>query len=188
MGLEQVHRKPPWSSEHHLALFPDFPSFTRLGATSSMKLPAAVSFFLLLVASCNSFYLPGVTPVEYQKGSLVRIKVNSLTSTKTAIPYDFYSLPFCLPFGKNPKAQVCFLPSLLAFSEKVENFGEILWGDSIKPSLYVAHLGVNVTCRRVCQRQFYTKGEQCPPPPPFSACHMSTFSFAFLSVRLPLFA
>lgn len=78
---------------------------------------------LCLVLLCKhsiAFYVPGVTPVEYPIGSPVRIKVNSITSTKTAIPYDFYDLPFCRPWGTNPKPQV-------------ENFGEILWGDSIKP-------------------------------------------------------
>jgi transmembrane 9 superfamily protein 2/4 len=69
-----------------------------------------------------------------------------MTSTKTAIPYDYYSLPFCKPFNKNPKAQV-------------ENFGEILWGDSIKPSLYAAHMGVNVTCRRLCNPRTYDAKE-----------------------------
>eukprot|EP00667_Euglena_gracilis_P011086 EG_transcript_11308 len=95
---------------------------------------------LCLVLLCKhsiAFYVPGVTPVEYPIGSPVRIKVNSITSTKTAIPYDFYDLPFCRPWGTNPKPQV-------------ENFGEILWGDSIKPSPYITHMGVNVTCRRVC--------------------------------------
>ena len=61
----------------------------------------------LLVGLAEAFYLPGVTPVEYPTGSLVRVKVNSITSTKTAIPYDYYSLPFCMPYKKNPKAQVC---------------------------------------------------------------------------------
>jgi len=84
--------------------------------------------------------------VEYPMGSIVRIKVNAITSTKTAIPYDYYSLPFCMPSGKNPKAQV-------------ENFGEILAGDSIKPSLYVGNMGVNVACRRLCPSVTYTPKE-----------------------------
>ena len=63
----------------------------------------------LAIGVAHAFYLPGVTPVEYPVGSLVRVKVNSMTSTKTAIPYDYYSLPFCKPFNKNPKAQVCML-------------------------------------------------------------------------------
>lgn len=94
-------------------------------------------FFSSIIFSASGFYLPGVTPVEYPIGSPLRIKVNSITSTKTAIPYDFYDLPFCRPGGAVPKPQV-------------ENFGEILWGDSIKPSPYVVHMGVNLTCRRAC--------------------------------------
>lgn len=30
-------------------------------------------------------------------GAQVRLYVNKLTSTKTQIPFDYYSLPFCHP-------------------------------------------------------------------------------------------
>jgi transmembrane 9 superfamily member 2/4 len=47
--------------------------------------------------------------------------VNKLTSTKTQIPYDYYSLPFCKPHK----------PGLQA-----ENLGEVLSGDRIENSVY----------------------------------------------------
>ena len=34
-----------------------------------------------------------------------------------------------------------------------------MWGDSIKPSLYAAHMGVNVTCRRLCNPRTYDAKE-----------------------------
>eukprot|EP01012_Entosiphon_sulcatum_P007832 TRINITY_DN140_c0_g1_i1.p1 TRINITY_DN140_c0_g1~~TRINITY_DN140_c0_g1_i1.p1 ORF type:complete len:643 (-),score=107.39 TRINITY_DN140_c0_g1_i1:235-2163(-) len=101
-----------------------------------MLLPAV--WCVLLLGATRAVYLPGVTPVEYPPNHPLRMKTNSITSTRTAIPYDFFSLPFCLPrgHGKNPKPQL-------------ENFGEILWGDSIKPSPYDVRMLVNVTCRRL---------------------------------------
>jgi transmembrane 9 superfamily member 2/4 len=47
--------------------------------------------------------------------------VNKLTSTKTQIPYDYYSLPFCKP----KKAGL-----------QSENLGEMLSGDRIENSVY----------------------------------------------------
>jgi transmembrane 9 superfamily member 2/4 len=44
-----------------------------------------------------------------------------LTSTKTQIPYDYYSLGFCKP--KHEK-------------EQSENLGEVLSGDHIENSVY----------------------------------------------------
>ena len=51
----------------------------------------------LLSALVEAFYLPGVAPKEYAEGSRVEIKVHKLSSPKTHLPYDYYSLPFCQP-------------------------------------------------------------------------------------------
>jgi hypothetical protein len=52
--------------------------------------------------------------------------VNKLTSTKTQIPYDYYSLPYCKP--NKPGLQS-------------ENLGEVLSGDRIENSVYkVSHI------------------------------------------------
>ena len=40
---------------------------------------------------------PSVAPKEYNDGDKVDLKVNSLTSIKTHLPYDYYGLPFCTP-------------------------------------------------------------------------------------------
>ena len=42
-------------------------------------------------ASAAGFYLPGVAPHEYAEGERVELKVNKLTSTRTHLPYDYYS-------------------------------------------------------------------------------------------------
>eukprot|EP00992_Anisonema_acinus_P014398 TRINITY_DN9263_c0_g1_i2.p1 TRINITY_DN9263_c0_g1~~TRINITY_DN9263_c0_g1_i2.p1 ORF type:complete len:634 (+),score=110.57 TRINITY_DN9263_c0_g1_i2:46-1947(+) len=92
----------------------------------------------LLVAVVRSLYLPGVTPMEFERGDNLTIKVNSIKSTKTAIPYDYYSLMFCRPSGPGP------------IKADVENFGEILWGDVIKPSRYTFQMKEDVTCQKLC--------------------------------------
>lgn len=42
---------------------------------------------LLLAVGCGAFYLPGVAPREYFEDENVTVKVNSIKSTETAIPY-----------------------------------------------------------------------------------------------------
>ena len=71
-----------------------------------MALHSLLLLFLLLCAAVSGYYLPGVTTVEFPMGAPLRIKVNSITSTKTAIPYDYYSLHVCMPWARNPKPQV----------------------------------------------------------------------------------
>lgn len=56
------------------------------------------SLALLLLAALrlgNAFYLPGVVPKQFMPGEKVPVKVNSLTSIRTHLPYDYYKLPFC---------------------------------------------------------------------------------------------
>ena len=55
------------------------------------------------------------------QGDLVTLKVNKLTSTKTQLPYDYYSLWFCQP---------------LKIVSSAENLGEVLRGDRIENSPY----------------------------------------------------
>lgn len=46
---------------------------------------------------CHSFYVPGVAPVEFSKGDQIEVKAVKMTSTHTQLPYEYYSLPLCLP-------------------------------------------------------------------------------------------
>ena len=49
------------------------------------------------------------------------IKVNKLSSTKTQLPYEYYSLPYCQP---------------AVIENSAENLGEVLLGDRIENSMY----------------------------------------------------
>ena len=76
---------------------------------------------LALCAAAEAFYLPGVAPQDYARDDIVYMKVNKLSSTRTQLPFEYYSLPYCRP-------------SKVAHS--VENLGEVLRGDRIENSLY----------------------------------------------------
>eukprot|EP00877_Chromochloris_zofingiensis_P001992 jgi/Chrzof1/11794/Cz06g10110.t1 len=96
--------------------------------------------WLLLVCSfvgtCHSFYLPGVAPQDFKKKDGVYLKVNKLSSIKTQLPYEYYSLPYCRP-------------------EKIvhsaENLGEVLRGDRIENSLYQLQMRVDEQCKVLCR-------------------------------------
>ncbi|KAK3037688.1 hypothetical protein RJ639_030632 [Escallonia herrerae] len=97
---------------------------------------------LLLIPHAHCFYLPGVAPEDFQKGDLLNVKVNKLTSTKTQLPYSYYSLPYC-----RPKSIV----------DSRENLGEVLRGDRIENSPYVFKMREPQMCNIVCRRTLDAK-------------------------------
>ena len=56
------------------------------------------------------------------QGDELKVKVNKLTSTKTQLPYEYYSLGYCTP---------------PVIENSAENLGEVLRGDRIENSPYV---------------------------------------------------
>ena len=93
----------------------------------------------LLISLSHGFYVPGIAPKEFTKGSRIgecflmmlakkeffnifnflifcsEVKAVKMTSTRTQLPYEYYSLQFCLP--KNGTLHY-----------KSENLGEVLRG------------------------------------------------------------
>ncbi|KAL8149624.1 hypothetical protein AgCh_006578 [Apium graveolens] len=90
----------------------------------------------LLFVHSHSFYLPGVAPVDFEKGDLLKVKVNKLTSIKTQLPYSYYTLPFC-----QPKTIV----------DSAENLGEVLRGDRIENSPYEFKMREPQMCNILCR-------------------------------------
>lgn len=70
----------------------------------------------------NLRYLDVSSLLYLLQGDLLKVKVNKLTSTKTQLPYSYYSLPYCLPEK---------------IVDSAENLGEVLRGDRIENSPYV---------------------------------------------------
>lgn len=82
---------------------------------------------LMFRSTCNIFMV---------QGDLLQVKVNKLTSTKTQLPYSFYSLPYCTPEK---------------IVDSAENLGEVLRGDRIENSKYVVSFIWHViTCLDNC--------------------------------------
>ncbi|KAK7792077.1 hypothetical protein R5R35_003551 [Gryllus longicercus] len=63
-----------------------------------------------------------------------------MTSTHTQLPYEYYSLEFCVP--KNG-----------TFIYKSENLGEVLRGDRIVNTPYEVQMAENVKCRLLCHKE-----------------------------------
>lgn len=104
---------------------------------STSATTAIVTFvLLLLIHGSHSFYLPGVAPQDFVKGDELYVKVNKLTSTKTQLPYSYYSIPYC-----RPKKIV----------DSAENLGEVLRGDRIENSPYVFKMREPQMCNVICR-------------------------------------
>lgn len=84
---------------------------------------------LVVFQSVYGFYLPGSYPHKYAVGNELFVKVNSLTSIDTEIPFSYYSLPFCEP------------PN--GIKDSAENLGELLMGDRIENSPYKFKMHTN---------------------------------------------
>tara|TARA_B100000524_G_scaffold137816_1_gene68980 strand:+ start:1574 stop:3445 length:1872 start_codon:yes stop_codon:yes gene_type:complete len=89
----------------------------------------------LALSAVDAFYLPGVAPREYADGEGVEIRVHKLSSPRTHLPYDYYSLPFCKPER---------------LVKQAENLGEVLHGAVIQNSPYEINMGrseFRIACR-----------------------------------------
>ncbi|GMI89183.1 hypothetical protein like AT5G35160 [Hibiscus trionum] len=91
----------------------------------------------LIFQSGYGFYLPGSYPHKYIVGDPLSVKVNSLTSIDTEMPFSYYSLPFCRPQG--------------GVKDSAENLGELLMGDRIENSPYKFKMYTNETEIFLCR-------------------------------------
>lgn len=95
-----------------------------------MKSFYLIFFFLAFLAwHCNGFYLPGSYMHTYSERESIWVKVNSLTSIETELPFSYYSLPYCKPQD--------------GIKKSAENLGELLMGDQIDNSPYKFNVNVN---------------------------------------------
>ncbi|KAF2317032.1 hypothetical protein GH714_010827 [Hevea brasiliensis] len=105
-------------------------------AGGSLAFKLWIGVCALLFVNCHCFYLPGVAPEDFLMGDELKVKVNKLTSTKTQLPYSYYSLPYC-----PPKHIV----------DSAENLGEVLRGDRIENSPYVFKMREPQMCKILCR-------------------------------------
>lgn len=94
--------------------------------------------FLCVVPSSYAFYVPGVAPVEFAEKESIEVKAVKMSSSRTQLPYDYYSLPFC-----RPKGNILY---------KTENLGEVLRGDRIVNTPYEIKMNENKGCEVLCNK------------------------------------
>lgn len=90
----------------------------------SLKQVITTLVFTLALPFGSAFYLPGVSPHDYERGEQVTLNVNSLTPSstqqiKSVISYDFYNekFHFCKPAG--------------GIEKQAGSIGSIIFGDRI---------------------------------------------------------
>ncbi|XP_016989642.1 transmembrane 9 superfamily member 4 [Drosophila rhopaloa] len=110
----------------------------QFGTVARPWLAVVLLVALVLVADC--FYVPGVAPVEFVQDQKIDVKAVKMTSSRTQLPYQYYSLKFCYP--KN---------GTLIF--KSENLGEVLRGDRIVNTPYEVRMNQQVNCRLLCNQK-----------------------------------
>ncbi|VDN04009.1 unnamed protein product [Thelazia callipaeda] len=99
-----------------------------------------VTYLILLLCGLfhveRGFYVPGVAPVEFKDRDPIEVKGIKITSTKTVVPYEYYSLPFCRPQG-----EIQYIS---------ENLGEVMRGDRIVNTPFSIFMSQNTTCNTTC--------------------------------------
>jgi len=97
---------------------------------------------LVIVMTCaalcaDGFYVPGVAPQDFSVGDSIEVRAIKMTSSKTQLPFEYYSLPFCQP--KSGSVEY-----------KSQNLGEILRGDRITNTAYDLNMDTEVKCKVLC--------------------------------------
>ncbi|KAH0510382.1 Transmembrane 9 superfamily member 4 [Microtus ochrogaster] len=90
---------------------------------------------LCLTSKTSTFYVPGVAPINFHQNDPVEIKAVNLTSSRTQLPYEYYSLPFCQPNK---------------ITYKAENLGEVLRGDRIVNTPFQVLMNSEKKCEVLC--------------------------------------
>lgn len=108
-------------------------------------------FFILIVTSdtliSQAFYLPGLAPVNFCETekttntckSEVKLFVNRLDSEQSALPYEYSYFDFCQSDSSE---------------WPVENLGQIVFGERIRPSPYNISFLKDESCKSVCTKTY----------------------------------
>ncbi|XP_050338815.1 transmembrane 9 superfamily member 2 isoform X1 [Bactrocera neohumeralis] len=107
-----------------------------------------LSILLLLTAKIVwSFYLPGLAPVNYcvksesssSCKSEIVLYVNRLNTEESVIPYEYHHFDFCTGNEKN---------------SPVENLGQVVFGERIRPGPYNIEFLREINCELVCTKNY----------------------------------
>ena len=88
-----------------------------------------------LMSLTKAFYIPGIAPYAYLEGEQIHIRVNSVTSVQTHVPFGYYTHDFCKPD---------------IIHDEAENLGELLMGENVETSVYHVRMMEPQHCRIIC--------------------------------------
>ncbi|CAH1972904.1 unnamed protein product [Acanthoscelides obtectus] len=115
---------------------------------------SGILVFPILLYHVQSFYLPGLAPVNYCRSgedtntckSQVDLYVNRLNTEESVIPYEYNHFDFCLPSEE--------------LKSPVENLGQVVFGERIRPSPYKIRFMENQTCTLLCKKTYSSNDPQ----------------------------
>jgi len=102
---------------------------------------------VVIISTANGFYLPGLAPVNYckDKGLTKSCKkdvilyVNRLNTEESIIPYEYEYFDFCQSIDK---------------TAPVENLGQVVFGERIRPSAYKIEFMHQTSCELLCKKSY----------------------------------
>ncbi|XP_023298241.2 transmembrane 9 superfamily member 2 [Lucilia cuprina] len=108
-----------------------------------------INLLLLLqsIGVSEQFYLPGLAPVNYciksdasnNCKSNVTLYVNRLNTEESVIPYEYHHFDFCIGNENN---------------SPVENLGQVVFGERIRPGPYKINFLEDIECKAVCSKHY----------------------------------
>ncbi|XP_017886178.1 transmembrane 9 superfamily member 2 isoform X2 [Ceratina calcarata] len=109
-------------------------------------------FLVSTIHRGTAFYLPGLAPVNYCKKEdssdickhNIKLFVNRLNTEKYMIPYEYHHFDFCA--GDESQSPV-------------ENLGQVLFGERIRPSCYELSFMKDEKCKVACKKS-YRQGDK----------------------------
>ncbi|XP_017043808.1 transmembrane 9 superfamily member 2 [Drosophila ficusphila] len=110
-------------------------------------LPLLGVVLLQLASPTEAFYLPGLAPVNFCKKtdvsstckSEILLYVNRLNTEESEIPYEYHHFDFCLGEESN---------------SPVENLGQVVFGERIRPGPYKIQFLENQQCAKACVKNY----------------------------------
>ncbi|XP_037910332.1 transmembrane 9 superfamily member 2 [Hermetia illucens] len=107
----------------------------------------ATFIFLLSITFSTEFYLPGLAPVNYciksestePCKSEVILYVNRLNTEESVIPYEYTHFDFC---------------PIKVENSPVENLGQVVFGERIRPGPYKIEFLKELKCGKVCTKSY----------------------------------
>ncbi|CAG7837323.1 unnamed protein product [Allacma fusca] len=102
-----------------------------------------------ILSSSNGFYLPGLAPVNFCPAdkesetckSKISLFVNRLNSDESVIPYEYHYFDFCTVNEEEKDSPV-------------ENLGQVVFGERIRPSPYQITFKKNEKCKTLCTKSY----------------------------------